>query len=653
MIKRTTMMMALAVALVGNGADGSRIGRVCVYGGTADFLAFVRMAADRGIRFEYFAEIDAMPLADATNTVFLIVPPYERSVCRLDEPSAATVAAMAASAVRGNRFYLENVGSVSGPMREFSGLVTFGSSVEPFGQRIVESDVGLLQTRKERFSPAVRHCHPLPWDRARIVASVSDAIGVNSVFIPASERLPLVAVSANGRCVAALTRLAPYDPHFMRPYVRWRAFYARVFAGLLGVSENEVQTAFSATWPDFQSVSGGTDVEAAVKKSLSWHEHSGILFAPDGTKGMREAVTSDDFGWREALRTDCNLMTGALFARAGQVFGRADWLRLGTNLADCMLARGNQTKDGFFRWFDKALAPEHSAFTTYATDHGRATLAMVNLYEATGERRFLDSAQKAADAFLRWQGDDGLTTVMFDLRGEEVPPKGHSTNPVCYYENIPALFKLARLTGQDRYSQAALRTVRTMAGKFPDFDISGSFYSANSIYGRFLLIAATAQRATEADFSESINGVLDFYEKNQHELGGISEIKIRLVVNEEAGVGIGDGSDHIADLLYCNNFSLAALSVLMKLPANRQKGIDMERASRIYTRLRDFLVGVQIASDDRKFDGAWMRAFDMDIGEYHGLNKDAGWGPYCIETGWTTGTITLVLLFDGNPESYF
>ena len=48
-----------------------------------------------------------------------------------------------------------------------------------------------------------------------------------------------------------------------------------------------------------------------------------------------------------------------------------------------------------------------------------------------------------------------------------------------------------------------------------------------------------------------------------------------------------------------------------------------------------------------------MRAYDMDVGEWHGLNKDLGWGPYCIETGWTMGTIPAVFLFDGREGSYF
>ena len=133
----------------------------------------------------------------------------------------------------------------------------------------------------------------------------------------------------------------------------------------------------------------------------------------------------------------------------------------------------------------------------------------------------------------------------------------------------------------------------------------------------------------------------------------ISEITIRLVKHDEAGVGIGDGSDHVADLLYCNNFSLAALSLLDKLPPEKVKGIDISRARRIYRKLRDFLCRVQISSPDPRVDGAWMRAYEMDLGEWYGLDRDRGWGPYCIETGWTMGTIPAVMMFDSRQGSYW
>jgi hypothetical protein len=48
-----------------------------------------------------------------------------------------------------------------------------------------------------------------------------------------------------------------------------------------------------------------------------------------------------------------------------------------------------------------------------------------------------------------------------------------------------------------------------------------------------------------------------------------------------------------------------------------------------------------------------MRAYDMENGEYYGVNKDLGWGPYCIMGGWVMGFFPLLLLADtGAPSIY-
>lgn len=628
--------------------------RVLITGGTPDFQAFIREASGEGVDIEILNNIHNLPLESATNSVFVIVPRYlngEQSLVPFDEK---LMDALDAAANRGNRFYIENARAESLRVQTFLGLCTYGERTVPFGHRIVESDVGILQHRAGSFLPAAKSLYGKVVTHPAIVASVSDALGVNAVFRPAAERSPLVAVSADGRRIASVMRLVPYNPHFMRPYSRWRTFYASMFASLLERDSATVEKAFEKIWPDFLSASGNCNPDETVRKAIAWHEKSGILISPDGRKGMREAlILTDTFKWRKNLRTDCNLMTGAFFVLAGKACQRNDWIKLGQGLADNILGRGNQTEEGFFRWFD-CESHGHGRYFVFATDHGRSMLAVVNLYEATGERRYIDAALKAADAFLSWQSDDGLVTTDFDLRKRKRPLKGHEENPVCYYDNIPALFKIAVCTGKQKYADAALRCVRTMAAKFPNFNLgNGAFFSANSVYGRYLLIAAAAQMATGEDFSESINGVLDFYEKNQHPMGGISEINIRLVKHDEAGVGIGDGSDHVADLLYCNNFSLAALSLLVKLPPEKVKGVDITRARSIYGRLRDFICKVQIASQNPRFDGAWMRAYEMDLKEWYGLDRDAGWGPYCIETGWTMATIPVVLLFEGTDRSYW
>jgi hypothetical protein len=48
-----------------------------------------------------------------------------------------------------------------------------------------------------------------------------------------------------------------------------------------------------------------------------------------------------------------------------------------------------------------------------------------------------------------------------------------------------------------------------------------------------------------------------------------------------------------------------------------------------------------------------MRAYDLSLGEYFGNNGDTGWGPYCMESGWTNAMIPTGLLLGFLNESIF
>ena len=107
----------------------------------------------------------------------------------------------------------------------------------------------------------------------------------------------------------------------------------------------------------------------------------------------------------------------------------------------------------------------------------------------------------------------------------------------------------------------------------------------------------------------------------------------------EFAVGLGV-DDAIADMVYCQNTLAYTLCIL----SSCQGGFDVGLAKELFDSLTEFLLDTQISCSDRRFDGAWMRAFDMDNTEYYGCDKDFAWGPYCILTGWVTGAIPLVFL---------
>jgi hypothetical protein len=61
-------------------------------------------------------------------------------------------------------------------------------------------------------------------------------------------------------------------------------------------------------------------------------------------------------------------------------------------------------------------------------------------------------------------------------------------------------------------------------------------------------------------------------------------------------------------------------------------------------RLAAFLCRIQTRSPSRpELDGTWFRAFDFRRWDYWGSNADAGWGAWCVETGWVQGWIVTTL----------
>ena len=93
--------------------------------------------------------------------------------------------------------------------------------------------------------------------------------------------------------------------------------------------------------------------------------------------------------------------------------------------------------------------------------------------------------------------------------------------------------------------------------------------------------------------------------------------------------------------------------MLTKLPAHRRHAVNMDKVNAMYQKIRCFLLRIQIASPFAKLDGGWMRAYDMQLDEYYGLDLDMDWGAYCIMCGWVMAFIPLVFLYEDSPDSFF
>ena len=95
--------------------------------------------------------------------------------------------------------------------------------------------------------------------------------------------------------------------------------------------------------------------------------------------------------------------------------------------------------------------------------------------------------------------------------------------------------------------------------------------------------------------------------------------------------------DKVSDMLYTVSFAFLGLHEAAAA-TNDAFYRDAE------DKLAKFLCRIQIKSEQHpELDGGWFRAFDFERWEYWASNADAGWGAWCIESGWSQSWITAVL----------
>ncbi|MBQ9369435.1 MAG: hypothetical protein IJT83_16760, partial [Victivallales bacterium] len=268
----------------------------------------------------------------------------------------------------------------------------------------------------------------------------------------------------------------------------------------------------------------------------------------------------------------------------------------------------------------------------------RHGLALLYLWRITGVRRYWECAARLAAACINWLGSRGLYSGTFSL--EKGDGGGVSLTPVFYGEMAAFLLCF----GTEEARQAVLRFAELV-----DVNSTAMGHSKPDALSRALLLFASVHVLGKVDCSTRLKELLDNYETLQEPCGGFREDDVfeRTQVIE-AAVATGKGLDRIGDQLYCNNYLFATLALLRRGSFSIK---ERTRIERLYKNVRNYLLNIQIKSKDPRFDGAWMRAFNMHLNEYHGMAHDADWGPYCLMTGWVMGYIPLTLLEEiGGPK---
>ena len=172
-------------------------------------------------------------------------------------------------------------------------------------------------------------------------------------------------------------------------------------------------------------------------------------------------------GLDDKVLTEWNALFLSSLAQAAAVFGRRDWLDAAIANAEFLLRELRADNGRWFRsWQADGEPPaRHMAL---AADHAALVDAFTRLAEATGEARWITEAVRTADTMLDWFFDPeqgGLFTTAEDAEALVVRQKDlvDGATPSANSTAAIALFRLAALTGEQRYANQADRILQLLA----------------------------------------------------------------------------------------------------------------------------------------------------------------------------------------------
>jgi len=158
-----------------------------------------------------------------------------------------------------------------------------------------------------------------------------------------------------------------------------------------------------------------------------------------------------------------NAMMLHAFAEAARVFGRADWLRVAVASAEFLTTALKPEGRLLRTWKDgRAKIP------AFLEDHALLADALVAVYEATWDVRWVREARSLADAMLDlfWDDEDGVFhDTASDAETLVVRPRDLFDNatPSGNSAAVMALLRLGELTGEARYTDVARRVLEGTA----------------------------------------------------------------------------------------------------------------------------------------------------------------------------------------------
>ncbi|TDU89732.1 hypothetical protein EV138_3308 [Kribbella voronezhensis] len=382
-----------------------------------------------------------------------------------------------------------------------------------------------------------------------------------------------------------------------------------------------------------------------VDRGIAWFDRAGMFYdQPDGSKGVAEGFSNEigldgKLPFRPVPRGDCFTQVAHAFRMYADLAGFPRGRTIADNLMRLVVEEEQLTdRNALFGSFEPRGARTDLTGTNnlFADDNGWISLFALISGDTEAGLRGVEALIRTASAELGLQVDPWRTPSTLLVKGwDEISrspiPDGLDLTSHWQSSAQCAYLYAYGITGEQRYLDVATRGLDHMAGHHPRARLETS---RTCEAGRFLLPLAGAYYYTKKPlYLETLRSLGEYLKSRQGPDGGFAEWDGKCPPSNEA-YGVDEASifqangDPVTDQLYGTPFAAWALPVVHRITGEEIFG---ELANGVL----DYLSRIQLDTGDEQLDGAWQRAFDFDAWEYFGSNADLGWGPYCVETGWS------------------
>jgi len=498
----------------------------------------------------------------------------------------------------------------------------------------------------------------------------------------------LLELSADGNTLIASTKLSQFISARYAPYKRWQALWKSILGWLSGeeISYFEWEKYVHSKY-DRHVTLPSDSYRDSVRLNSEWYLNSGVLYGDNGENGIREGFASgknfDEFGRQKMLmnwRADCIGESVGALALASRLlgeekYGKAAYKVMKWLLTESLLTTGaradkESSEYGLFSWHNRAYDQY------YGDDNAKSVIGLILAAEALKTNEFDKRILEAIIGNFRTTGKNGFRDSR--VLAEGLQKQGwkyyYNSDTVYYSAHFEALPWATYLWAYDRTGYAPLyeRTLKgismmmtayknTMSKDITDKSIQWRWTNGlQQERAKMIMPLAFLVRIspTEEHISWLDTMISDLMAWQDKESGALADAfgeewegnglygpftKNSDYGNHESPV-IQKNGDPCSDSLYTASFAM--LTLLEAQKAMEAIGNDelAEKYRAYTTTLSDYHVRIQqICKEDPAYNGVWFRGFDFEKWETYGSDGDAGWGIWCIETGWSQSWISSAL----------